>query len=224
MGASPRLWPDGAGPPSKSARIIFISNAISPDLLRRAAHIGAGQRQRLQGHRAPQLRTAGDVSGLVEHAGDDQRRPGAAAHPIGVNLDPGLPWPRKRRVGSGGCQPGGGSAFDAALGLVQRRIQVAGRLRPPLALIVFLQLRDLTRSPRRVADQGRLDAVPCLGACCGGSARSASSCAASSRAMLARSSVCTVSADTMRPAARSASLSSMASSHPVGSGREVVSS
>lgn len=83
MGGSACRRPDDASLASKSARIAFVSNAVSPDLLRRAAHIEAGQRQRLQGHGAPQLRKAGDVSDLVEHAGDDQRRPGAIAHPIG---------------------------------------------------------------------------------------------------------------------------------------------
>ena len=110
-----------------------------------------------------QLRAVEAVSSLVEHAGDDQRRPGAVAYLTRTDLDPGLARPRQRRVGSGRWQSGNGAALDQAGHFGDGCGQITHGPRALKPHVGCAKLPDLPLRPRGEFDQRRLWAMVCPG-------------------------------------------------------------
>ena len=165
------------------------------------------------------LYAAWDVCLVVKHAGDGGGGSGVVADPVGAGFDSGLAGLCEHRVGPWRGQSVTGVAFYAGLRIAKRCTQAARCFRALLLFVILTKGADLASCRRRVADQGW----------CGGASWLAGLSAsvtsrASSSAMVASNSACTTDAGTIRPAARSASLSSMARSHSGGGGREVSSS
>lgn len=88
----------------------------------------------------------------MEHASYGRRR-ATVAKPVGANLDPGLPRPRKRRIGSRREQPGRRVALNQAGGFCNGCDQVPYRLRTFKPRVSCAEFPDLLLCSRGEFDQ-----------------------------------------------------------------------
>lgn len=148
---------------------------------------------------------ARNVGRLVEHA-DNNRNCSIVSDPIATRLDPQAVGTGEVWIGALRREPRGRTCLDLPTCLLQRCDQPASRLGAFTVLVMLAKFPELPCRPRRKSDQRRRVFLLAFLA----------AALASSRARLSRRSRMTTSPETIRPAARSASLSARTSSHPAG--------